>query len=227
VLSRRRRLGLRFGFLRRRRCVVEHRGDELVPATAHRPDEALRFAVVAQRPSSRLDPARQRRLADESAAPHRVEQLLFGDAAFAVDDQLRQDVEHLRLDADDLVTVTQFVALRVKHETVEAPHGGSRLSPAVGRPGGAHQSVTQFTQFRRVRAFFDRGGDVLCSASHLIDTVGQLGGLFGGQHHRIRGQRGAPDLRPLLVGALPTRLPAVLTAPAETRVGHFATTPPA
>ena len=162
------------GSSRRLRCVVCHGADELVPATAHRPDEALRFAVVAECPPGRLDPAGQGRLADEPSTPYRVEQLFLGDAALAVADQLGQDVEHLRLDADHLVTVAQFVALGVEDESVEAPQAGGPLSPAVGRLGRAHQSVAQFSQLCGSGAFVDRRRHVLCGAPHLVDAVGQL-----------------------------------------------------
>src|SRR5215212_6995070 len=77
------------------------------------------------------------RLADESSAPDRVEQLFLGDAALAVADELGQHVEHLRLDADHLVTVAQLVAQGVENESVEAPQPGGPLSPAVGRLGRA------------------------------------------------------------------------------------------
>ena len=100
VLARRRRLLGRFRRGGDGRRVGGDGADELVSAAAHRPDVALRLAVVAERAAGRLDPAGQRRLADESPAPHRVEQLLLGDEPVVVADQLGQDVEHLRFDAD-------------------------------------------------------------------------------------------------------------------------------
>jgi hypothetical protein len=227
VLPRRWRLLLRFGFLHRGGRVVDDRADELVPAAADRSDVALRFAVVAQRPAGRLDAAGQCRLADEPSAPHRVEQFFLGDAALMVAHELGQDVEHLRLDAHHIVAVPQFVALGVEHKMVEAPQAGGPLSPAVGRPGRPHQSVAQFAQLRGLSSFFDRGRHVLRGASDLIDAIGQLGGLVGRQHHRIRRHRCALDLGALLVGTLAAGLSAVLTAPAKARVGDFTTTPPA
>jgi hypothetical protein len=56
--------------------------------------------------------------------PHGVEQLLFGDEPVGIADQLREYVEHLRLDADHLIAGAQFVALRVEDKSVEAPHPG-------------------------------------------------------------------------------------------------------
>ena len=124
VLSRRRRF---LRWLRRDRGssrVVDDRPDELVSAAAHRPDVALRFAVVAQCPPRRLYPASQGRLTHELSAPYRVEQLFFCDAALVVAHQLGQDVEHLRLDAHHRISVTEFVALGVEDELIEAPQAG-------------------------------------------------------------------------------------------------------
>jgi hypothetical protein len=39
-------------------------------------------------------------------------------------DQLREHVEHLRLDTDHVIAGAQFVALRVEDKGVEAPHAG-------------------------------------------------------------------------------------------------------
>jgi hypothetical protein len=95
--------------------------DELVTATAHGTDIALKLAVVTERAAGRLDAAGQRRLTDEATTPDGVEQLLLGHEAVVVADQLRHDVEHLRLDADHVTAATQFVAGRVEHEVVETP----------------------------------------------------------------------------------------------------------
>jgi len=106
----------------------------------------------------------------------------------------------------------------------------ARLPPAVGGRGGSHQRIAQFTQFGRRGSFVKRGSDVLCRASHLIDAIGQVGGLVSGQHHRVRRHRGtfyAIDRGTLLVGPLPARLPAVLAATAHPAVGDVAATPAA
>ncbi len=98
------------------------RSDELIAAAPDGADVALGFAVVAQSAAHRFDAAGQRGLADESAAPHRVEQFLFGHAAFVVAQQLGQDVEHLRLHADHVLATLEFIACRVEGVVVEAPH---------------------------------------------------------------------------------------------------------
>ena len=119
---------LRWWRRRLRGRVGDDGADELVAAAADGADVALGFPVVAQRPASRLDPACQRRLADEAPTPHGVEQLLLCDETVAIADELGQDVEHLRLDVDIVTVTAQFVALGVKDETVEPPHVGRRAS---------------------------------------------------------------------------------------------------
>ena len=94
--------------------------DELVATAAHGPDVALRFPVIAKGPTRRLDPTGQRRLTDEPATPHRIEQFLLGDHPVVVADQLVEHVEHLRLDPDHLGAASQFKPADVEHEIIEA-----------------------------------------------------------------------------------------------------------
>jgi hypothetical protein len=102
---------------------------------------------------------------------------------------------------------------------------GRRLPPAVGRLRCSHQCVAQVAQFSAFGTFFDGGCDILGGASDLVDAVGELRCLFGRQDDGVRRQRGPPDYRALLIGALPAGLPAVLPTPAEPGFGDFTTTP--
>jgi hypothetical protein len=114
-----------------------------------------------------------------------------------------------------------------RHQSAEAK---ARSAPPVGGLGGSHQGRAQLPQFRRARTFVQCGSDVFRCASHLVDTVGEVSGLHPGQHHRVGGQRptlGTVDRGPLLVGTLPARLPAVLTATTHPAVGDVAATPTA
>lgn len=82
-----------------------------------------------------------------------------------------------------------------------------------------------------MRSAFTQGrGDVLGSASHLVDPVRQGRRLVGGEHHRVWCQRGrlpAADQGALLVGALSAGLPAVLPPPPDPSISHVAATPSA
>lgn len=106
----------------------------------------------------------------------------------------------------------------------------ARSAPSVGGLRGSHQRVAQFAQFGWPGSFVERCGNIFCRASHLVDAVGQVGSLVGGEHHGVRRQRRsftAVDRGPLLVGTLPAGLPAVLAAPAHPAIGHVTTTPAA
>ena len=78
--------------------VVAHLGDELVPAGVDGLDDPLRLPVVADRAAGSLDPRREGRLRHEPVTPDRVEQLLLRHDPVAVDDQMAEQLEHLRLD---------------------------------------------------------------------------------------------------------------------------------
>ncbi len=112
----------------------------------------------------------------------------------------------------------------------QVSRGQARSAPPVGGRGGLHQGVAQFAKHGGAGTFVERSGYVFGRASHLIDPIGQVSGLVGGQHHGVGGQRrtlGAVDRRPLLVGALPTRLAAVLTTPTQPAVSNVTAAPAA
>ena len=87
---------------------LDDRRDEAVAAAVHRRDDALLLAVVAYRSPRLLEPAGDRRLADEPIAPHDVEQLGFGYEPVAMGDQVDQHVEHLGFDVDDLAAASSW-----------------------------------------------------------------------------------------------------------------------
>ena len=76
------------------------RSDEPVATAVHGTDEPLGVPVVADRLAGLLDPAGDRRLADEPPAPDVVHQLFLGHHPFAVIHQIREHLEDLRLDRD-------------------------------------------------------------------------------------------------------------------------------
>ena len=74
-------------------------------------DDALLPATVANRPTCRRQTTGQGGLADEATRPQALEQFLLGDDPVAVLEKIGQDIEHLRLELDELAGIAQLVAL--------------------------------------------------------------------------------------------------------------------
>ena len=90
------------------RCAVLHRGDESVASTVHGPDDVLPGAVVANGSAHLLDASRQVRLRHEPMPPHPIEEVVLGDHAIAVLDQVHEEIEGLRLEVDHCICATQL-----------------------------------------------------------------------------------------------------------------------
>ena len=91
-------------------------------------------AAVADRPSRRVDPARQRRVRHDPSAPDRSDQVVLADDAVVVLHQVDQQVEHLRFDLDRLLAAAQFAAASVENVIGETKQHGepqSAISPFV------------------------------------------------------------------------------------------------
>ncbi len=119
-----------------RRCrfirLVDQR-DEPISATVHGAHDVLGLPVVPDRAPCGLDARRERGLADEAVAPHVVEELFLGDHPLAVDDEIREDVEHLRFDGDRHPASAQLEERRVELVVTEAVDHG--CGPRVSRRG--------------------------------------------------------------------------------------------
>ncbi len=89
--------------------------DEAETLAGHGADQPLRLAAVAHRLARGVDPAGQGRFRDDPPAPNRVQQIVLGDNAVAVADQVHQQVEHLRLQRDRFAAPPQFAARHVEH----------------------------------------------------------------------------------------------------------------
>ena len=72
------------------------------------------LAAVADRAPKRRNPARQRRLGDDSAAPDFGKQIILADNPLALADQEAQEIEDLRLDRDDLGATPQLAPVDVE-----------------------------------------------------------------------------------------------------------------
>ncbi|CKM16965.1 Uncharacterised protein [Mycobacterium tuberculosis] len=56
---------------------------------------------------------------------------------------------------------------------------GAGSAPPIGSPGGPDQLVAQIAQFGRRGSFVERGDDILGGASHLVNTIRQIGRVVG------------------------------------------------
>jgi hypothetical protein len=109
---------------------------ELVAAPVDGADHPLGAAAVADRLAGRLDPAGQRRVGHEAAAPDLVQQLGPGDDPVAVADQVGEDLEHLRLQVAGDAAAAQLVALVVELAVTEPVDHPARLpASSISSPG--------------------------------------------------------------------------------------------
>lgn len=101
--------------------------DEPQAAPAQGPDVPLGRSRVADRPPCRLHATAKRRVDDVAVAPDGVEQLVARDHAFAMANEMREQAEHLRLDAQRLAATPELVGVRVQLEVTEGvDHGHAR-----------------------------------------------------------------------------------------------------
>jgi hypothetical protein len=121
-----------------RRHNVADRSDEPVTAAMHGPDEPLRLPVIADRLAGLLDPAGDRRLADEPAAPDAVHQLFLRHHPIAMVHQVREHLEDLPLDPDPLTRTPQLDPRQIKLQILEGDNHNLTLalipSPGSGGP---------------------------------------------------------------------------------------------
>jgi hypothetical protein len=104
----------------RRRCrAIIHLADETKPALEHRSNETLVGAAVAKRAPCGADAGAERRLRDDAALPNHVEQLFLADDPVAIANEVNDQIEDLRLDANNRSDAPQFVPRDVDLEIGE------------------------------------------------------------------------------------------------------------
>ena len=97
-------------------AVVGDLADETDTLARHGADQALCLAAVADRLARGIDPAGQGRFRNDPPAPDRVQQIVLGDDAVAIADQVHQQVEDLRFEGNRFAAPPQFAALHVEHD---------------------------------------------------------------------------------------------------------------
>ena len=81
-----------------------HGADEAQPFACEGADQLLLLAAVANRLSSRVDAACQRRIRDNPTAPNGSDEVVFANDPVAVLHQVNQEVEHLGFNGNGLRT---------------------------------------------------------------------------------------------------------------------------
>jgi hypothetical protein len=97
---------------------------------------------VAQRPPHRGEGALQRRVADELPLPDLLAQLLLGDDALAVAEQIDQHLEDFRPQSDGLAGALEDIPLGIQDTVAEglAQDRIPRAGPAHRHRTGGHKS---------------------------------------------------------------------------------------
>src|SRR5262249_59271007 len=103
----------------RRGRLLAHLADEPETAAGYRAYEALLFAAVADGMPRSGDPAGQRRLRDDASVPDRRQQIILARDAVPMLDEIRQEVEYLWFDLDQLGTTPQLAPLEVERVVAE------------------------------------------------------------------------------------------------------------
>jgi len=108
--------------------LVLHLRHKAHALTGKRPNDRLCRAAVANRPACGVDPAVYRRIRDDAPAPDMRDQIVFADDAFAVLDQIGDEVENLRFERDRHTIARQLAPLCIELVVAEAkPHLLPRL----------------------------------------------------------------------------------------------------
>jgi hypothetical protein len=102
------------------RIVVVDIADETKPALVDGANEALVVAAVAKHAPCGADARAQRCLRHDAALPNRIEQFVFADDPVAMSNEVNEQIEHLRLDVDDVASTPQLMARNIDLEIGEA-----------------------------------------------------------------------------------------------------------
>src|SRR6202049_4978964 len=108
-----------------------HLSGKAIAATMDRLDALLRLATVANRLAARQDPLGENTFGDKSAGPHLLEKFALGDDAPGMLQEIREDVDGVRLQRTHRPGAPQFIPVsieRIRPERVD--HRGTLLSNA-------------------------------------------------------------------------------------------------
>jgi hypothetical protein len=99
---------------------MEDLADESESALMLGANEVLIVAAVAQRPPRSTDAGAERRLGDETTLPNCLDQLILAHDSVAMLDEVNDQIEDLRLDANNRAGSPQFMPRDIDFEACEA-----------------------------------------------------------------------------------------------------------
>src|SRR5262249_18355364 len=98
-----------------RRALFADRTDEAHALALHGADQSLLFSAVTDRLARGIDSARERRLGDDPAAPHRRDQIVLAHHAIGIAHEMDEQIEHLRRDRDGFAAAQQLASVGVEN----------------------------------------------------------------------------------------------------------------
>lgn len=118
---------------------LPHHTDEADALAREGFDETLLGTAVADSLARRIDTRRQRRVRDDAPAPDRRDELVLADHPLALTDEIRQEIENLRLERNRVTAATQLTPVDIEHAVAERKD--HRRSRSIRGPPDAHPAL--------------------------------------------------------------------------------------
>jgi len=99
--------------------LLPHRADKAETFARQSLDHSLRFSVVADRRTDRIDAGRERRFRYDASTPDGGDELVFADDTFAIPQEVIEQIEYLRRQGHEVRDATELAPLGIKHTILE------------------------------------------------------------------------------------------------------------
>src|SRR5262249_4109172 len=99
--------------------LTGHNADKAKALAWNCANQSLLFTAVANRFARGVDAGGQVRLGNETSGPNRVQQVILGDHALSILNQINQQIENLRLDGDLLGTSPKLAPVDIQGIVLE------------------------------------------------------------------------------------------------------------
>jgi len=94
--------------------------NEPIPPVRQGTNKALLLAVVTNRATNCADAAAERRFGDDAAIPYVGDQIVPANDAATIPDKLKQDIENLRFNRDNIGPPPQLISVGVERVCFES-----------------------------------------------------------------------------------------------------------